>query len=101
MLLKKELGKKIQKLRKSSKITQEKLAEIIGIDPKNVSRIENGNTYPSSETLMAIANALNVNVYELFVFNDDIPYAQMKQEIISALDNDRIILYLYRQLKGL
>ena len=93
--------KKFQKLRKSSKITQEKLAEIIGIDPKNVSSIENGNTYPSSETLMAIANALNVNVYELFVFNDDIPYAQMKQEIISALDNDRIILYLYRQLKGL
>ena len=101
MSLKKKLGQNIQNLRKQNKITQEKFAEVIGIDPKSVSRIENGNFYPSAETLTAIAKALNVDIYELFVFNNDIPYSQMKNEIISALDDDKTILYLYKQLKGL
>lgn len=100
MILKKDLGKKIQEIRKSKKITQEFLAELINIDPKSVSKIENGNFYPAADTLVAIADALNVEVYELFVFNDDIPYAKMRDEIISALDDNKNILYLYRQLKG-
>ncbi len=101
MVLKKALGKRIQQIRKSRKITQERLAELINIDPKNVSKIENGNSYPSAETLTAIAIALNINVYELFVFNDDISYSKMKEEIISALEDNKTILYLYRQLKNL
>ena len=98
MALKHDLGQKIQKLRKERKITQEHLAEIVGIDPKNISRIENGNNYPTAENLTSIAAALEVNIYELFVFND-IPYPQMKQEIIESLDNDKNILYLYKCLK--
>ena len=100
MHLKKELGKRIQNIRKSKNITQEKLAEVIGIDPKNVSRIENGNSYPSAETLTAIANALGVAVYELFIFREDIPVDNMKKEIISALDDKNKVLYLYKELKG-
>jgi transcriptional regulator with XRE-family HTH domain len=100
MLLKKELGKKIKNIRKSKNITQERLAEIIGIDPKNVSRIENGNSYPSADTLTAIANALNVEIYELFIFKDNIPIAKMKNEIIDALDDDKTVLSLYKELKG-
>ena len=100
MILKKELGQRIQKIRKSRKITQDKLAEIIGIDPKNVSRIENGNSYPAPDTLNAIANALGVEVYELFVFKEQIPYSKMKEEIISALNDDKKTLYLYQMLLG-
>jgi len=98
MTLKKDLGQRIQKLRKQKKFTQEQLAEIIGIDPKNISKIENGNNYPTSENLAAIAEALGVEVYELFVFNT-ISYPEMKQEIIKALDNNKNILYLYKCLK--
>ncbi len=50
MTLKRDLGQKIQQLRKDKKITQERLAELVGIDPKNISRIENGNNYPTAET---------------------------------------------------
>ena len=99
MILKKELGKNIQNLRKIRKLTQEKFAELIGIDPKNVSKIENGLNYPSSETISAIANALEVEIYELFVFNS-IPLEEMKKEIINSLDNEKNILHLYRSLKG-
>lgn len=98
MTLKQKLGSKIQKLRKSRKLTQEQLAELVGIDPKNISRIENGNNYPASETLTSIASALGVEIYELFVFNE-ISYDLMKSEIINALENDKNILYLYKCLK--
>ena len=98
MELKKDLGRKIQTLRKERKMTQECLAELVGIDPKNISRIENGNNYPSPENLSAIAQALNVEIYELFVFNE-ISYSKMKQEIITALENPKNVLFLYNSLK--
>lgn len=101
MLLKKELGKRIQQLRKHKKFTQDTLAEFIGIDPKNVSRIENGNSYPSPETLVSIAKALDVEIYELFVFKEQIPYEKMKEEIISALSDNKKVLYLYKMLTGI
>ena len=89
MTLKQDLGQKIQQLRKERKITQERLAELVGIDPKNISRIENGNNYPTAENLTSIAEALRVNIYELFVFKDEIPYQKMKEEIIEALNNKK------------
>lgn len=100
MTLKQDLGQKIQQLRKERKITQERLAELVGIDPKNISRIENGNNYPTAENLTSITEALSVNIYELFVFKDEIPYQKMKEEIIEALNNEKNILFLYKCLKG-
>lgn len=99
MCLKSQLGQKIQTLRKKRRLTQEKFAELIGIDPKNVSKIENGNNYPSSETLTSIAKALGVEIYELFVFKEEIPYSLMRQEIIQSLEDEKKVLYLYQMLK--
>ena len=82
-------------------MTQEKFAELIGIDPKSVSKIENGNNYPAAETISSIAKALGVDVYELFVFENEIPYEAMKKEIIASLDDKQTIVYLYRILRGL
>ena len=45
------LGMRIKEFREKRKFTQDKLAEIVGIDPKHLSRIENGRNYPSFETL--------------------------------------------------
>lgn len=98
MTLKQDLGQRIQKLRKDRKITQEQLAEMVGIDPKNISRIEKGNNYPTAENLTSIAKALNVDIYELFVFNS-IPLEQMKEEIINSLNSEKNILHLYQCLK--
>jgi len=99
MSLKKMLGTKIQEIRKRKKLTQEMLADEVGIDPKSISKIENGNNYPSAETLTSIAQALGVDVYELFVFKTQISYEEMKKEIIQSLNNNRTILHLYKMLK--
>ena len=98
MLLKKQLGANIKQLRKKRQMTQEQFANAINIDSKNVSKIENGRNYPTAETLNAIAQVLQVNFYELFVFEDDIPYEKMKQEILEALQDKHILLQLYKTL---
>lgn len=99
MSLKFQLGQKIQALRKKRRLTQEQFAEIIGIDPKNVSKIENGNNYPSPETLSAIAEALGVEVYELFVFKKELSFEDMKKDIITSLEDEKKVFYLYQMLK--
>ncbi|MFA4828694.1 MAG: helix-turn-helix transcriptional regulator [Thermodesulfovibrionales bacterium] len=65
---KKLLGERIKELRKSRRLSQDKLSEQIGIDPKHLSRIEVGSGYPSLSTLEKIAIALNVKIKEFFEF---------------------------------
>ncbi len=89
--IKKKLGKKIQELRKARKLTQEKLAELIGIETTNFSKIETGRNYPTSENLKKIATVLEVQPVELFSFND-LNDAQMLEEIhkrINLVKDDR------------
>ena len=79
---KKILGKRIQDYRKSKKMTQETLAEIIGIDTVSLSKIETGKNYPTAENLAKITQALNVELYMLFV-DDKI---KTNEELIKEID---------------
>ncbi len=99
MCLKSQLGQKIQMLRKKKRLTQEKFAEMIGIDPKNVSKIEIGANYPSPETLTSIAKALEVDIYELFVFKQELSPDEMRSRIVSAITDDKTAFYLFQMLK--
>lgn len=63
------LGARIKELRKLSKMTQEKLAEQIGVDPKYVSFIEVGRSSPSLEAMEKIAQALDVEIKDMFEFS--------------------------------
>ena len=95
MQLKKELGKNIQKYRKLNKITQEKLAEIIGVEINSISSIETGKYFPSPENLVKIANALNTNISNLFYFKENCTCEDYIEEInknIELLANDKIKL---------
>ncbi|MCT3941372.1 helix-turn-helix transcriptional regulator [Elizabethkingia anophelis] len=64
-----QVGKRIKELRIQKGISQVDLvARMDGnIDPTNISRIEAGRTNPTLLTLQRIANALEVNISELFV----------------------------------
>ncbi|MCG2709597.1 MAG: helix-turn-helix domain-containing protein [Thermodesulfovibrionales bacterium] len=62
------LGARIKELRKAKGLSQEELSEKVGIDSKHLSRIEVGKSYPSLDTLEKIANALNVEIKDLFEF---------------------------------
>ena len=59
------LGSNIKKYRKDRKITQEQLAEVLGVSDQAVSRWENGTTYPDIELLPTIAVYFGVTMDEL------------------------------------
>ena len=58
------IGANIKELRKRKNITQEKLAEYLGITYQTVSKWENGTSLPSISLLPAIANIFNVSIDE-------------------------------------
>lgn len=63
------LGARIKELRKQAGLSQDQLAEKVGItDSKYLSRIEVGKRFPSLEMLESIADALHVEMRELFDF---------------------------------
>lgn len=61
----KAIGKRIKIARIKKNLTQETVADKIGITPQHVSNIETGNTSVSLTTLVAIANILSVSVDNL------------------------------------
>lgn len=62
------LGARIRELRKRKGLTQEQLAETLGIDQKHMSRIELGKSYPSLDRLIMISEAMRISLPELFDF---------------------------------
>lgn len=62
------IGSNIKLLRKMAGITQEELAEIIGIHSRQLSKIETGEYFPSCKTLEKICMALDVEPQNLFNF---------------------------------
>ena len=61
----KAIGKRIKIARLKTDLTQEIMAEKIGVTPQHVSNIETGNSSVILTTLSAIANLLKVSVDEL------------------------------------
>ena len=57
---------RIKDVLKEKKVTVVSLAGMIGITQPNMSNIVNGKSAPSLETLERIANALEVDITELF-----------------------------------
>ena len=69
MNIKNEFSLKIKRMRKYKKLTQEQLAELIDISPRNLSAIEVGSSFPKAETLEKILIALNISLDVLFESN--------------------------------
>ncbi len=57
----------IKRIRLSKNLSQEKLAELAKVSPPYISEIENQKKIGKFETIAAIANALGVEPYELFL----------------------------------
>jgi len=97
------LGKRIKELRKKMNISQQELAAIINIDPRNLSNIECGISFPS-KVLLEISKALKVSLAELFDFeHQKYTISDMKNYILTELDNisEDSIITIYRFIKAL
>lgn len=63
-----KLGSRLKEIRKTRGLTQEALAEKIDLSPQYLSRLEGGHQSPSLETVARLAEALNLELSELFDF---------------------------------
>ena len=63
---KKAIGKRIQEYRKKSGITQEELAEKVGLSASYYSAIERGASFPRFDNLIAIINEIGASADQIF-----------------------------------
>ncbi|MFA7658459.1 MAG: helix-turn-helix transcriptional regulator [Candidatus Gastranaerophilaceae bacterium] len=79
-------GQRIKILRKKRNLTQSNIAEMVDVDAKHISCIENGKNFPSPELIAKLANAFNLHVKELFEFENPPTSIDFKKEIVKTLD---------------
>lgn len=56
-----EIGQRIRKARLAAKVTQEQLAEKVGVGTTHISHIETGNSIPSLKLFVDVLNALGLS----------------------------------------
>ena len=83
----KAIGKRIKISRIKSDLTQERLAEIVGVSPSHMSNIETGTTRVSLTTIVAIANALYVTVDDLLCDSLAAARAPFEKDIADILED--------------
>ena len=76
------LGENLKEMRLKRKLTQEKLADFLGVSFQAVSKWERGDTYPDISMLPEIADFFKVSVDELLGVNR----AENEKEIIKELE---------------
>ncbi len=90
---KKLIGARIKTLRQARGISQEGLAEIISMNTKYISSIERGKANPTLDTTIAIADALKVDIAELFnIGYEPKELAQLIAGLISEGDKTKLQL---------
>ncbi len=81
-----KIGQKIRKFRKIQGLSQEELAEKIGISTTHMSHIETGNTKLSLSVFVDIANALNVQTDDLLNDRDIVRTDRANKELSEILE---------------
>ena len=79
------IGENIRNFRKKNDLTQEALADRLGVTYQSISRWENGNTYPDLELIPAIAEVLAVTVDELL----GMPQIEKEKRAVQTFDELR------------
>ena len=98
MNIKKDFGARIKELRNKKGITQYQLAELINIDPKHMSHIETGRSFPKADLIEKIALAFEIEYTELFK-TEHLQDRQNKIEKINLILNnisDRDLNIIYK-----
>lgn len=99
MEVKSLFGKRLKELRLKNKLTQEELAEKIGLSSKTLSQIEVGNNFVSAETLDLLCNALDIKPKILFDFDENTSFTKkdLKKDIIKFIEaNPENLKFLHK-----
>ena len=96
------IGSRIAEIRRSHKVTQERLADILDVSPKHISHTECGTSSLSLKNLMEFCKQFDCSLdYIIFGKTDDTALAKLPEEIIHILQTgtDKEIQRLNRYLQ--
>lgn len=82
-----QIGTRIRMIRKAKRLSQEELAERVGISVTHMSHIETGNTKMSLPVLAKLAKALEVSSDEILFEGIESIRDSVGNEIIDLLNN--------------
>ena len=98
-------GKRLRETRKQNHVTQQALADMVGLTKTSISCYESGTRTPTLETLIDLANAFNVEltyflgVDEYVVASDDDSFGiNLAKDEISLIKELRNHISLYERL---
>ena len=73
------IGEQIKNYRKTAGLTQEQVANYLGVSTPAVNKWEKGNTYPDISLLPALARLLKIDMNELFSFHEELTEKEIGQ----------------------
>ena len=95
-------GENLKNVRKQRNITQEELAEMLGVSRQAISKWESDNGYPETEKLLIISKTLNISLD--YLLNDislmeekekaeekNVVYAPTGKIAITTYDNNNVV----------
>jgi transcriptional regulator with XRE-family HTH domain len=78
------IGDRLKALREQKKMSQGDIEKRTGLLRCYVSRVENGHTVPSVDTLEKMAGALGVPMYRLFTDDENVKKPNLPTEVIRS-----------------
>jgi len=84
MGIKSLIGLRIKELRNKSGLTQSEIAEMVNIDPKHQSCIENGRNFPSADLIEKYANAFKIDISEIL----DLKHIKDRKTLIKEITRE-------------
>lgn len=102
-MLKEQFAKKLKSIRKSRKLTQEQLAELVDVDFRYISFLENARSFPSCDLLEKITKALNISYADLFIYEENLSREEIKKQLIEIIQllDDKNLYTLFKIAKDL
>ena len=113
------VGERLRVVREQKQLSQGDIEKRTGLLRCYISRVENGHTVPSLETLEKMARALEMHLYQLLYdgdrppaeghsngnqagewggFGKDAPYLHKLRQLLAKMnDNDRVVFFSFVQ----
>ena len=85
-------GENLRNVRKKKNITQEDLAEILGVSRQAISKWESDNGYPETEKLLVISEVLNISIDSLLHGGSTLDVKQEIAEVESVKASNKLYI---------
>ena len=91
-----KFGRNLRELRLDNSLTQDQLADKLGVSKSRISMYENGNRRPSFEMLEAISDLFNVDMNSLL--GEDNPSSSSPAPAADLSEDEQQLVDTYREL---